>query len=182
MNEPPPFWEVDPPEPGIFLNYRYVDIMAAVALDEMLTPYYGTHAIFRADRSLQPGQPYNTIIPYAAGRASIMLVIIGQGWAQSLTEGKHRWALQELRYAEDARTSMLPICLRWTHNDHNSDMLWTPVEVPTEVIDANGLPECIPVRLLDNEPAFFGTRQPKEDVVDITRVIETIAPKLVSRV
>jgi len=174
----PSFWEQDPPAPGIFLNYRYVDIMSAVALDTMLIPRYGARSIFRADRSLQPGDLYKTIIPQAAARASLMLVIIGHNWGQSLAEGRHRWALTELHEAKNANTPMLPVCLRRTLNDHASDMRWNPVEVPAEMISANSLPECIPDCLLDNNPVFFGTQQPSEDTAAITKVIETIAPEL----
>lgn len=174
----PPYWEASPPTPGIFLNYRYVDVMAAVAIDTLLQPHFGEQTIFRADRSLKPNDPYKDILTQAVARASLMLAIVGQNWGRSLVEGNHGWALLELRQAGNFHVPILPISLTWTRNDHNSQMLWNPVEVPTEEIGKDNLPPGVPESFLQNKPIYFGTQEPEVDAVNISHTIKAIAPNL----
>ena len=172
------YWESNPPSPGIFINYRYVDIMAAVALDELLIPRFGEGAIFRADRSLRKGELYKEALFEAVACASILLVIIGSNWSQSLIEGKHDWVLLELSEAKEYRVPILPVFMTRIHNEHTAEMKWSPVERCLEQITKDTLPPGVPCDLLDGERVTFGTATPKEDAWRLTEAIGRLAPML----
>src|SRR5687768_1188185 len=170
------YWESTPSEKerGIFINYRHVDIMAAVAIDELLIPHYGEQNIFRADRSLRPKDDYKEILHRAVARAGIVLALVGHNWSQSLIDGRHDWVIVELQNADKHDVPMLPISITRTHNDHDDDMRWTPVEKPVETLTRETLPLSIPQKLIEGKSATFGTTKPREDVENIQEIIEHI--------
>lgn len=168
------YWESHSPEKGIFINYRHVDIMAAVAIDELLIPHYGEHNIFRADRSLRPKDDYKEILHRAVARAGIVLALIGHNWSQSLIDGKHDWVLVELENADRHQVPTLPVYITRTHNEHDERMEWTPVERPLETLSHESLPPSISPKFIQREGVTFGTTKPREDIEDIRKVIEHI--------
>lgn len=70
----------------IFLCYRSGDdAYAAALLDDKLSAIFGPDHIFRASRSIRPGQNYSDAIMHALEECQTMLVLIGPHWADRLT-------------------------------------------------------------------------------------------------
>lgn len=68
----------------IFISYRSKgDMFAAVALDDRLSAAFGPQAVFRAARSIKPGEDYSEAIRAALAECAVMLVLVGEGWAGS---------------------------------------------------------------------------------------------------
>jgi len=169
------YWDEGVDSPGVFINYRYVDVAAATHLDALLCSEYGDQNIFRADRSLQPGDLYDDILSVAAARAAIMLVLIGQDWAKSLVAGRHNWVFVEMDVADNNDVPLLPVFLTRVHNEHDERKLWTPIERPHEAIVAlHDLPPGVPRSLLVTQQVTFGTMQPEADARQIIRAIDAI--------
>jgi len=174
-----PYWEEDASSPGIFINYRYVDIWAATHLDSLLVAHYGSPNVFRADRSLCADEPYGNTLQAAAGRAAIMLVLIGQDWRDSLAAGRHNWVFTEMHEADDNGVALLPVILHRVHNEHDERKLWTPVERPHEaIITQHDLPPGVPRSLLLDRQVAFGTKDPESDVRRMVGVIDAVIAEL----
>jgi hypothetical protein len=174
------YWETSPPRPGIFLCYRWVDTMAGVAIDNLLIPAYGEENIFRADRSLRPGEPFKQPLNEAVERASAMIAIVGLGWAQSLRDGKHEWALYEILQAQEHDVPVLPVYLTRTHYGHEetgSDE-WQPIERPLETLTGEDLPMGVDPAFLDAEYLTFGTSHPREEGRRIVQALGRLVPTL----
>ncbi len=169
------YWEEGGSSQGVFINYRYLDIAAAAHLDALLCLAYGDQNVFRADRSLRPGDLYNDILTAAAGRAAVMLVIIGQNWTQSLAEGRHNWVFAEIGVADDNDVPLLPVFLTRVHNEHDERKLWTPVERYHEEISTPcDLPPGVPRSLLLDKRVSFGTTRPEADARQIIRTVDAV--------
>lgn len=67
----------------IFLSYRCGDsAYAAALLDERLSRTFGPDQVFRASRSVQPGDTYSDAILQTLKQCAVVLVIIGPRWAE----------------------------------------------------------------------------------------------------
>lgn len=174
------YWETDPPRPGVFLCYRWCDIMAGVALDLLLTDRLGDNRVFRADRSIKPGENFKQVLNEAALRSSAMLAIIGPGWAETLKSGQHEWALYEIIQAQEEGIPILPVYITRTHYEHEetgSDE-WQPIERPHESLTAEGLPPGVNPSFLEAGYLTFGTSHPREEADRIIAALDSVVTDL----
>jgi hypothetical protein len=159
--------------------YRHVDIRAAVAIDEgLIAKHFMPHTIFRADRSIQPGEQFREVLDRALLCARAILAVVGEGWSASLTAGKHTWAAREIRLAQDRDIPILPVVLaQYTAVTPT----WQPVERPVERLTADTLAPDIDPSILDTEVVTFGLVNPARDIANIAVALTRILPDLPRR-
>lgn len=72
---------------SIFICYRSVDSpYAATLVDHVLSPHFGPDVVFRASRSIDPGDDFEEKIFEAIRSASVLLAVIGPGWLDAEDE------------------------------------------------------------------------------------------------
>lgn len=106
----------------IFLCYRSGDdAYAAVLLDEKLSEVFGRNEVFRASRSIEPGESYSEVIGRALKECDTMLVIIGPRWAESIGDADGRpesagqdWVRTEISTALGNDVRVIPLLLSRT--------------------------------------------------------------------
>lgn len=73
--------------PLVFVNYRGNDDRHVVhLLDEELSALLGESAVFRDDRSLDPGVPFASELLNVVRGCKVLVVVIGQGWDSAYDE------------------------------------------------------------------------------------------------
>lgn len=105
--------------PDIFLCYRSGDdAYAAALIDEKLSQAFGAPAIFRASRSILPGETYSEAIFRALDRCTTVLVIVGSTWAERLhansTSPEDDWVRVEIAKALNSAARVIPVLLSRT--------------------------------------------------------------------
>jgi hypothetical protein len=80
------------PVAGIFVNYRVGDeAFAAVLIDRELSDEFGAENVFRASRSIPPGDDFHRGLLDGLRRCSVLLAVIGQRWSDAVdAEGRRR--------------------------------------------------------------------------------------------
>jgi hypothetical protein len=67
----------------VFINYRTGDgDEAAALLEKYLSERFGSRMVFRAAKSIAPGEPYPQALLNAARRCAVLLAVMGAAWAQ----------------------------------------------------------------------------------------------------
>jgi TIR domain len=101
---------------GIFVNYRSTDSGWAVLLDRELSARFGPDAVFRASRSIRPGQDFPDRILHELQQSSAMLAIIGAGWSTATDlagrrrlHDEHDWVRHEIAHAFRTGVPVLPV-------------------------------------------------------------------------
>jgi hypothetical protein len=101
--------------PNVFLCYRSGDdAYAAALLDEKLSQAFGLRAIFRASRSILPGESYSSAIMRALEECQTVLVIIGPTWVDRLRHDgtdDDDWVRTEIMTAMDRGSRVIPVLL-----------------------------------------------------------------------
>ena len=101
--------------PNVFLCYRSEDgAYAAALLDEKLSHAFGPRAIFRASRSILPGENYSSAIMRALEECQTVLVIIGPTWVDRLKRdgaGDDDWVRTEITTAMAHGSRVIPVLL-----------------------------------------------------------------------
>ena len=116
----------------IFLCYRsQVDAYAAALLDHLLSEHFGADNVFRASRSIKPGEDYRKALSAAAERSSAMVVIIGQTWMGEFSKEmspstEKGWVEAEIEIALLHKVPIIPLLL--THAERP-----TLNQLPTEI-------------------------------------------------
>ena len=108
--------------PRIFLCYRSGDdAYAAALLDEKLSETLGREQVFRASRSIEPGESYSEVIIRALKDCEEMLVIVGPRWTESMAasnspaEGQEQdWVRTEIATALASGARVIPLLLSRT--------------------------------------------------------------------
>lgn len=97
--------------PDVFVNYRTGDgDEAANILETYLTNRFGEGRIFRAVRSIHPGQQYDKGLLSAVWASRVLLAIIGPGWADHPDlKREDDWVRRELLEAREANVTIIPI-------------------------------------------------------------------------
>src|SRR6266508_3300901 len=89
--------------PTIFINYRVHDQAGyAALLDRELARHFGPEAVFRASRSIRPGDDFVQEILRNVRVCSVMLAVIGPDWAEAGRDkgnGSVDWARLEISEA-----------------------------------------------------------------------------------
>jgi hypothetical protein len=100
---------------SIFLCYRSGDdAYAAALLDEKLSQVFGADAIFRASRSIKPGDSYAEAITRALASCETILVLVGPTWVDRLAEATPTdvdWVRTEIVAALRNQVRVIPILL-----------------------------------------------------------------------
>lgn len=102
--------------PEIFINYRTGDgENAAVLLDQHLSRRFGSDRVFRASKSISPGQDFRTALSSASGTTKVLLVVMGPDWLKRDEHDEHpledeeNWTRKEIRNALDSGARVVPI-------------------------------------------------------------------------
>jgi O-acetyl-ADP-ribose deacetylase (regulator of RNase III) len=99
--------------PTIFINYRVHDQAGyAALLDRELARRFGPDAVFRASRSIRPGDDFVREILRNVRTASVLLAVIGPGWAEagrSKVNGTVDWVRLEIAEALMSGVRVIPI-------------------------------------------------------------------------
>jgi WD40 repeat protein/uncharacterized protein YjbI with pentapeptide repeats/3',5'-cyclic AMP phosphodiesterase CpdA len=103
--------------PGVFINYRVEDeAYAAALLDRELSDWFGPERVFRASRSIHPGDDYLDELLDNLRRCSVLLAVIGREWLDVLdSAGRLRlyqeqdWVRREIAEAFRCGLRVIPI-------------------------------------------------------------------------
>lgn len=103
--------------PRVFVNYRSGDGEATAALiDQELSRLFGKKAIFRASKSIAPGDNYRHGLLDAVRRSDLLLAVIGPRWLDAVDgHGRRRlddpqdWARREIAEASAYRLRVIPV-------------------------------------------------------------------------
>lgn len=100
----------------IFINYRSSDAGWAVHLDNVLSARFGSDRVFRASRSIQPGEDFIDRILSAVESSKVLVAVVGPGWlnATDRTGGRaldneRDWVRREIAHALRQRVQVLPL-------------------------------------------------------------------------
>lgn len=102
--------------PSIFLCYRSGDdAYAAALIDERLSLEFGPESVFRASRSILPGEAYSEAIFRALENCKTVLVIIGPTWIDKLrwatANAADDWVRIEIAKALNSSALVIPVLL-----------------------------------------------------------------------
>lgn len=105
----------------IFLCYRSGDdAYAAALIDDRLSRVFGAAGVFRASRSIRPGESYSEVILRELEQCETMLVVVGPTWVERLhpggcgSAGDVDWVRTEIATALNNGTRVIPILLSRT--------------------------------------------------------------------
>jgi hypothetical protein len=95
----------------VFINYRTGDgDEAAALLERALSDRFGEGKVFRAARSIAPGDPYAEKLLSAARSCSVLLAVMGPGWTRhSQLCDENDWVRREILTAFDHTTRVIPV-------------------------------------------------------------------------
>ncbi|ACY98280.1 toll/interleukin-1 receptor domain-containing protein [Thermomonospora curvata] len=95
----------------VFINYRTGDgDEAAALLEQALSHRFGDDRIFRAGKSIPPGEDYTRWLRQAVRRCSVLIAVIGPEWARDPRLRKaDDWVRRELLEARECGIPVLPV-------------------------------------------------------------------------
>ncbi|GLX93085.1 toll/interleukin-1 receptor domain-containing protein [Herbidospora sp. NBRC 101105] len=100
---------------AIFVNYRNEDAAWAVVLDGELSRRFGADMVFRAPRSITPGQDFEVRLREAVRHSSVLIAIIGRRWLLPDEQGLRRidaagdWVRTEIALAFSTGVPVIPV-------------------------------------------------------------------------
>ncbi len=103
--------------PEIFINYRSGDCKdTAVAVEQNLSARFGSHRVFRAAKSIRPGENYRSGLASASSGARVLLALIGPNWLDARDRNGNRalddkddWVRKEILNALASGARIIPI-------------------------------------------------------------------------
>jgi hypothetical protein len=97
--------------PEVFINYRTGDGDEAAALVEAyLSNRFGKERIFRATRTIEPGERYPQALLTEARRCAVMLSIMGPQWSRDpRLADENDWVRREILTAHDCAAVVIPV-------------------------------------------------------------------------
>lgn len=97
--------------PDVFINYRTGDgDEAAVLVEKALSLCFGEEKIFRAARSIMPGDPFPQVLLRAVRRSAVLLAIIGPGWSHHpRLHDESDWVRREILEAYACGIRVVPL-------------------------------------------------------------------------
>jgi hypothetical protein len=96
----------------VFINYRTGDGEKTAALiDQELSRRFGPKAIFRASKSIAPGQAYPETLLRALRRSSLLLAVVGPDWTNFRTRlhDPEDWVRKEIEEAFACGLPVVPV-------------------------------------------------------------------------
>src|SRR5262245_21085357 len=100
---------------GVFINYRSDAAAWAVMLDRELSDWFGADRVFRASRSIRPGEDFIDRILRSVRSSSVFLALIGPTWLALDSHGRRRidedadWVRREIAEALGAGIPVIPV-------------------------------------------------------------------------
>ncbi|WLQ46791.1 toll/interleukin-1 receptor domain-containing protein [Streptomyces poriferorum] len=96
----------------VFINYRTGDgDKTAALIDQELSRRFGSGRIFRASKSIAPGQAYPDELLAGLRRSAVVLAVIGPDWTnfQSRLHDPGDWVRKEIMEAFDCELAVVPV-------------------------------------------------------------------------
>lgn len=101
----------------VFVNYRNTDYQWSITLDTELKSRFGATVVFRATRSIPPGDNFKDTINAALASTQVMVTIVGPQWldVRDPESGQPRlgdpedWVRREIAYALQHQIRVLPV-------------------------------------------------------------------------
>jgi hypothetical protein len=100
--------------PKVFINYRVQEQAGyAALLDRELAERFGVAAVFRASRSIRPGDDFAREILHNLAECAVLLAVIGPGWLALAGRAGHTgdgdWVRRELAEAFTLGIRVIPV-------------------------------------------------------------------------
>jgi len=154
----------------IFINYRTADEpYGAALLDDHLSAVFGDDVVFRAAKSIRPGDDFADRMLRAVRGATVLLAVIGPNWLVELNKRDPAgdWVRREISEAFAHGVRVIPVLM-------NVPRL-VPGDLPADIVE---LAECQDVRVHFRDtasalPAF---------VARLCELIPDLSPKPVEEV
>ncbi|ANW19529.1 toll/interleukin-1 receptor domain-containing protein [Streptomyces clavuligerus] len=154
--------------PDVFVNYRTGDEEAtATLIEHELSRRFGSDRVFRASKSIPPGQRYPQELLTAVRRSSAVLVVIGERWAEAKSRNGGRalddpedWIRREILTALESSALIIPVLVgRATRLDSEA--------LPPELAD-----------LADYQYCRFSHRNSRSDLTRLANDLADLVPQL----
>ncbi|OSZ58834.1 hypothetical protein OQI_19435 [Streptomyces pharetrae CZA14] len=149
--------------PMIFINYRTGDgEHLATILDRELSHRFGPEVSFRASKSIRPGQQFGPELLHAVRRSSVLLAVIGPGWAAH--PGLRReddWVRREIGEALACGIPVVPVLSGRR----------------TERLNRDDLPESL-TQLAENQYLRYDNQNAEADLRQIVAELTALVPDL----
>lgn len=154
--------------PEIFVNYRSGDgEFAAAHIESYLSERFGDELVFR-DAKGAPGEDYRTVLNRASSTTSVLLVLMGAGWADARdAEGNLRLAMED----------------DFTRNEILNAMRAGALVIPVHC--GRGLPQLKPSDLPEDLEALaylnaldFDVRNARDDLARLAGKLVELVPAL----
>jgi hypothetical protein len=117
--------------PEIFINYRTGDgEQAAATLDNALRSRFGDNRVYRASRSIAPGDLFDNHLITNVRNSSVLLALIGDHWLDRPTLGTEEdWVTKEILEAFHHDIRVIPVLIgrrteRPAKRDLPDSLLW----------------------------------------------------------
>jgi TIR domain len=131
--------------PDIFINYRNGDEEAtATVIDQELSRRFGSDQVFRASKSIQPGEDYIPGLLDAVRNSQVLLVVIGSRWLAAVDgQGRNRlydkddWIRREILEAFEHGVRVIPVLIGRTQPRLD------PADLPPELARLAELQSCV---------------------------------------
>jgi len=103
--------------PQVFISYRANDEpFAAALIDRELSAHLGSYQVFRASKSIQPGDNFELALLRSVRASSVLLAVIGCRWLATMNSrvqprlyDEPDWAHREIAEAMLHRVRVIPI-------------------------------------------------------------------------
>ncbi|MFD2421906.1 TIR domain-containing protein [Amycolatopsis pigmentata] len=161
-----------PTVPEIFVNYRTGDGDHVAALIEReLSRRFGSDRIFRASKSIRPGENYRHALSTASSTTQVLLVIIGEKWltlpddnGNPGLDDEENWTRREILNAFDHGAWVIPIL----------------IGRKTPRLSPHSLPAAL-APLADQQSITLDTGDPDPGLAKIAKRLVELVPGLVDR-
>ncbi|MFF9360321.1 toll/interleukin-1 receptor domain-containing protein [Streptomyces griseoluteus] len=98
--------------PHVFINYRTGDgERTAALLDQELSRRFGQDRVFRASRSITPGDAYPEVLLTALRQSCVLLAVVGPDWTnfRSRLQDPEDWVRKEIEAAFECGLIVVPV-------------------------------------------------------------------------
>jgi hypothetical protein len=100
-----------PARPRVFLNYRNgIADQVVMMIQNELAGLWGERGVFRASKSIPPGEKFQPYLLRNAAGVKVMLAVIGRGWEDDprLCDPED-WVRKEIQHAHDNGVTVIPV-------------------------------------------------------------------------